>query len=120
MLDFDLFDPGIVLPGVLLSVALGVMTALVARGKGRSLIAWWLYGTLMPLIGLFHAMLLAPKLATRRGTGASAIRRCPYCAEAIKPELDVCPECWRVLPVEGVAADSQPVPAGYDDNPDMR
>ena len=120
MFDFDLLDPSIVLPGILLSVALGVMTALFARSKGRSLIGWWLYGTLMPPIGLFHAALIAPKLAKRKATGAAAVRRCPYCAEAIKPDLDVCPECWRVLPVEGVAADSQPAPAGYDGDPDAR
>ena len=120
MFDIDLLDPAIILPGVLLSVALGVMTALVARGKGRSVIGWWLYGMLTPPIGLFHAMLVAPKRAARKAKGASAMRRCPYCAEAIKPELDVCPECWRVLPVEGLTAESQPAPTGYNDDPDTR
>jgi len=86
-------------------VVFGFATALVAHSKGRSPVAWWIYGALTPPIGLFHAMLMAPKRQPPRKSGVStgARRRCPHCGEAIKPDLEVCPECWRVLPADEVA-----------------
>ena len=105
MTGIDLTDESFTLSAVALAVAFDLMTALVARLKGRSLVAWWLYGTFMPPFKLFHAMLMAPKRQSPKKFGASpgARRRCPHCGEAIKPDLDVCPECWRALPVDDVA-----------------
>src|SRR5712692_2828903 len=103
MTDIDPTDTSLILPAVGLAVVLGLMTALVARSKGRSPIGWWLYGTLTAPIGLFHAMLMAPKRHSPKKSSASAgKRRCPHCGEAVKPDLDVCPECWRVLPVDEI------------------
>ena len=90
-------------------VVVGLMTALLARSKGRNFIGWWLYGALTFPIALLHALLMAPQKHTARTRSASseAQRRCPHCGEAIKRDLDVCPQCWRVVPVDGVISEGE-------------
>ena len=103
----DLVDLPLVLLSLALAVVFRLMTALVARAKRRSFIVWLFYGVFALPFALFHAMLMSPgKDAARRNMLSSEARqRCPHCGEAIGHDLEVCPQCWRVLPAGGVPSE---------------
>ena len=74
---------------VFVIVCLGVVTAMIAARKGRSPVGWWLYGTLLCIVALPHA-LLARDL-TRQP--------CPECAEPVRSEAVICPHCRSEIPL---------------------
>jgi len=73
-----------------LAVVLGLIAAVIARLKGRSLYLWWLYGAAIPPVAILHALLLKPTIEQeeheRLNQGG---KKCPYCAEVIKAEAKV-------------------------------
>ena len=100
----DMNHAPLILLSIVLAILFGLITALIARAKGRNFIGWWIYGALSSPIAIFHALLMAPKkyAGRRRGLSSAARRRCPHCGEAIKLDVEVCPQCWRVLPAGGI------------------
>lgn len=75
----------LVLMWILLLILLAVIPAVIAAKKGRSPVKWYLYGFCLWIFALIHAIMLPPA------------RRCPFCAEGIRPEARVCPHCQRDL-----------------------
>jgi hypothetical protein len=72
---------------------IAAIPAAIAQSKGHSFFAWWIYGVLLWIVALIHSTVIAP------------VRKCPYCAEGIKPEAKVCPHCQRdLLSTEKAAA----------------
>lgn len=47
---------------LVLAVLLGIAPGLIAHGKGRNFLFWWIYGVFLGPIALLHAILLRPKL----------------------------------------------------------
>ena len=96
-------DSSLILLSIALAIAFGLMTALLARAKGRNFLGWLIYGALSSPIAFFHALFMASKRQTARKRGQSSVaqQRCPHCGEAIKVDLEVCPQCWRMLPEAG-------------------
>jgi hypothetical protein len=84
---------------LLLAVLLGLIPAAIAEKKGRNFVAWWLYGALIWIVALPHAMLLQPepKLLEQRALQQGALRKCPYCAELVKAEATICRYCRSPL-----------------------
>ena len=68
----------------LILMPLGLIPAAIASRKGRSFARWWVYGWLLFLVAIVHSVSI-------KG------RRCPYCAERIRPEAQVCRFCGRDL-----------------------
>jgi hypothetical protein len=87
---------------LILPILLGLIPAAIAKGKGYSFGGWWFYGALIFIVALPHALLIRPNL---RGLDNQAwregLRKCPFCAEFIKPEALVCKHCGRELPARG-------------------
>jgi hypothetical protein len=79
----------------ILWIVCGIAAAAVASSKNRSGAGWFFLGM---LLGPFALLMVGfmPKLepeVVRVDT-----RKCPFCAEFIKPEAKVCKHCGRDLP----------------------
>lgn len=68
-------------------MVLALIPAYIASSKGRSFVNWWLYGCLLLIAALPHAVLIPDQ----------GSRKCPYCAELVKVEAIICKHCGRTL-----------------------
>src|SRR5438067_23776 len=95
----------------ILVLLLGLIPAMIASSKGRSFFGWYVYGVLLFLIALVHALLLRPdvKHVEARAIAEDGRRKCPHCAELIKREALVCRYCGR--DVEAAAAPTSTIDA---------
>jgi hypothetical protein len=82
-----------------------LIPAAIARGKGRNGLEWWVYGFFIWPVALIHALLLsATEEARTQELKNQGHRKCPFCAEMVKPDATVCRYCNRDLPVAVVVA----------------
>lgn len=99
---------------LLVAVLVGVIPAAIAQAKGRSFVAWWIYGAALFIFALPHSLLIRPdaKSLERNELLSGTSRKCPFCAEIIKAEAVVCRFCGRDLPLDaGAEVPSNAAPA---------
>ncbi len=86
---------------------LSLIPAAIARSKGKSFGAWWVYGFFLWPIAVIHAAVMKPdrQAAAARIIETEDRRKCPYCAELIKAEAKVCRFCQREVPPTPPAID---------------
>ena len=82
-----------------LCLAFGVMTALVARGKGSSWLVWGLIGAILPFLGLIGALLQRRETEELR-------RQCPRCGRTCMIYDALCTRCGCELDFPEVAIES--------------
>jgi len=52
----------------MIALGMGLLPAARAHYKGRNFFAWWLYGTLIWIVAMPHAILLSPRSPREGGT----------------------------------------------------
>lgn len=85
---------------LLLAICIGVIPGFIAQSKGRSFVAWWLYGAALFIVALPHSLIMKAdqEEIEREQLDSGNSKRCPFCAEIIKKQAVVCRFCGRDLP----------------------
>jgi hypothetical protein len=80
-------------------LTLGLVPAWIGWRKRKPFFVWWLYGAVLPMLALPHALWLAPRhpfLAPR--TPRNTLRYCGACATYPTDAARICPSCGAELP----------------------
>lgn len=93
---------------IFIAILIGLIPAAIAKSKGRSFIGFWIYGALLFIVALPHALLMKTDAKFLEANALSnGGRKCPHCAEVVKAEAKVCRFCHRDLPSLDLAGKDQ-------------
>jgi hypothetical protein len=81
---------------LIIAVLIGLIPAAIAQGKGKSFLLWWIYGAVLFIVALPHAIIMrTDDRAIESQQLSSGMKKCPSCAELIKQDAKVCKHCGR-------------------------
>jgi hypothetical protein len=92
-----------------LASVLGLIPAVIAHRKGRSFGLWWIYGTMLFIVALFHALLIKPPappiqameqppLQPPETSLPEGTKPCCSCGQLIDAASTKCPVCKGIQP----------------------
>ena len=77
---------------LLLIAILGFVPAIIAKNKGRSFLTWYIYGTLLFIVAIIHALVIEEKTPA---VNTRLVKNCPFCSEVIKKQSLICRFCGK-------------------------
>jgi hypothetical protein len=84
-------------------IVLSALAGSIAKSKGRSAAAYFFCSMLFsPLVGIILALAVRPDNSAleSKELRAGTARKCPSCAELVKPEAIKCKHCGAELPAQ--------------------
>ena len=57
---------------IIVVILLGLIPAAIAQRKGESLVVWWIYGSLLFIVALPHALLKKPNVSAIEASAAKS------------------------------------------------
>jgi hypothetical protein len=91
---------------LLIALIIGLIPAGIAQSKGESFIGWWIYGSLLFIVALPHALLMKGDrhVVEARAVESGDSKKCPDCAEIVKAEAAKCRFCGHLFANDQQAA----------------
>jgi hypothetical protein len=89
---------------IVLALLLGLIPAFIARNKGRSFVAWYVYGALLFVVALVHVLCLKDRVAVyggpwgKAGAWAPNFRPCFDCGSPVWDHAHRCHSCGSTKP----------------------
>lgn len=80
---------------LIVSVIAGAICSMIAEGKNRSQVGWFLIGFFFSLFGVILALVVGDSEGGH--TSGREEKKCPHCAELVKLEAAVCKHCDREI-----------------------
>jgi len=83
----------------LIAFLLGLLPAIIASGKGRDFLTWWVFGDLFFLVALPASILIRPGLPEFDGWQfrSAEFQDCPFCGGVNTHGVPICRYCHREL-----------------------
>lgn len=75
---------------IFIAILMGLLPAYIAMGKGKNFLLWWVYGTLLFIVAIFHAIMMKPAEKNLHYYGR---RYCPHCEKIVDRDALVCEYC---------------------------
>jgi len=84
----------------LISILLGLITAIIASNKGYSFFRWWVKGTVFAPFTLLYAIFMKknPNPSKKRRVSVSRIQ-CPRCKEMVEANAENCHFCHKKIEI---------------------
>ena len=81
-----------------IGAVIGLIPAVIAQQKGYSFVLWWFFGAFLFIVALPAALLMKRDTAAlERNKLHEGMKKCPFCAELVKLEANVCKHCGREI-----------------------
>ncbi len=85
---------------VIILFIFGLITAIIARSKGRDFLLWWFYGIFLFPLSLIYAIVVRQKIGPLETMQQKQRRiKCPHCAEMIELDEKRCRSCGRKIDI---------------------
>jgi RNA polymerase subunit RPABC4/transcription elongation factor Spt4 len=80
----------------------GIISAVIASNKGRSVFGWFILGLLFGPLGFILALVVGKNEAEieKSAIQSGTMKKCPYCAELVKREAKICRYCSKDLSLQ--------------------